>query len=115
MAQYRGFQVSQRRSGVDAEFVGEALAHRCTDREGIGLPARTVQREHEHAVKRFPIRMGSRQPFEFGDDAVVPAEHEIGIDAEFRCVQPKFVKASCFSGGEAGFIKVLEHASTPQA
>ncbi len=68
------------RAGLDPEFVDEAGARILVDLQGLRLPARTIQREHELPAKGLAERMVANERLERADDVAVPAELEIGLD-----------------------------------
>jgi hypothetical protein len=83
----------QRRTGVDAELVGQQVADMTVGGERLRLPAAAVERQHELAVQPFPQRVLGGQLVEFGGQRVVPAERQVGVDPGFHRGQPQFLQA----------------------
>ena len=115
VAKDRGLQISKCRTGVDAEFLGESLAHRRGDRERFGLPPRPVQRQHQLAMQPFAERMGENQSLEFGNHGMLLAQGEIGVNPVVQRNQSKFLQPRCLGTRKLGRAQVVEHRSPPQA
>ena len=93
-------QPLQRLAGVDAELAGEQFADPPVGGERVGLPAAPVQRQHELAVQPLPQRVPGHQLLQLGDERVVPAERQVGVDAGLQRGQPQFLQAGGLRPGE---------------
>ncbi len=60
-------------TGLDPELVDEASASILVHLEGLGLPARAIQREHQLPPEGLPQRMVAHERLELTDDVAVPA------------------------------------------
>ena len=81
------------RAGLDSEFVDEAGARILVDLQGLRLPARTIQREHELPAEGLAERMVANERLERADDVAVPAELEIGLDPLLERDEPELLEA----------------------
>ena len=77
----RAFELPQRRSRLDPERLDERLPRRPEGRQGLGLPARAVEGEHEPAEQVLRQWVLGDQALELADELAVAAESEISVDA----------------------------------
>ena len=68
------------RAGFDPEFLDEHAARLLERVEGIRLPPRPVQREHELRAQALTQRVLGDEAFELGYDLVVSARLELRLD-----------------------------------
>ena len=110
----RCVQALQRLAGVDAEFAGEQFADPLVGGERVGLPAAAVQRQHELAVQPLPQRMPGGQLLQLGDERVVPAERQVGVDPGLQNGEPQFLQPGGLGPGEGVVGQVGQHRAAPQ-
>jgi len=74
------FELLQPPARLDPEVVDQH-APRCLIRlERLGLAARPVKRKHKLRPQPLPVRMLRNQRVELGDERLVLAEREVGLD-----------------------------------
>ena len=82
------------RAGLDSELVDEAGACILVDLQGLRLPARTIQREHELPPERLAQRVVADERLELADHVAVAAELEVGVDPLLAGDEPQLLEAS---------------------
>ena len=85
-------QLLQGRARLDAELVDERAASLPVGLQGLRLPAGPVQRRHEVAPQALPERMLRDQRLQLPDELAVPAEREVGVDAQLDGRQPDLLE-----------------------
>ena len=93
MAEDLGLELLELRAGLDPEFVDEAGAGILVHLQGLRLPARTIQRQHELPAEGLAERMVADERLERADDVAVPAELEIGLDPLLERDEPELLEA----------------------
>ena len=68
-------------AGLDPELVDEAGACILVHLQGLCLPARTIQREHQLSPERLAKRVVADECLELADDVAVAPELEVGVDS----------------------------------
>jgi hypothetical protein len=93
VAQDLGLEPPELRAGIDAEFVDEAGARILVDLQGLRLPARTIQRQHELLSERLAQWVIPDQRLQLADHVGVAAELEVRLDPFLARNQPKLLEA----------------------
>ncbi len=101
-AQDGEFQSAQSRSGVDAEFVPQPVAHRAVLGERLGLPPRAVERLDELLGETFAHRVPACALVQVDQDLMAVSGGEFEVADPFQHAQPLLF--------ECGHRIVLEHA-----
>jgi hypothetical protein len=70
----------QMRARLHPELVGEQPPASPIDLERLRLPVRTVERQHQLAAKTVAQRVLGDERIELGNQRLVPAEYEVGLD-----------------------------------
>ncbi len=92
LPQDRPLELLERGARLEAELVGEDAARVAVDLERVGLPPAAV--EGEHALLEEPLAVGmlGRERLELGDDGVVPAAGELGVESELERREPQLLE-----------------------
>ena len=80
LLQDRLLEPAQLVARLEAELVGEELPAAAIRIEGLGLPARAVEREHQLRPTAFSQRVLPNESFQLRDHLRVAAELEVGVD-----------------------------------
>lgn len=75
-------------AGIDAEFIGEQLAHLAVLIQGLGLPPGPVQGDHQLAAQGLAQGVLLDQLPQFDDEFGGLAECEVEFEELFRRGQP---------------------------
>ena len=81
-------QALQRLARIGAQLVGQGLAEILVRAQRLGQPVGPVQGEDELAPELLAQRELPGEAGQLGDQLVVPAEAEIGVDAPLLRLQP---------------------------
>ena len=81
-------------AGLDPELVDEAGACILVHLQGLGLPARTIQREHQLSAEGLSERMLGDEGFELADHIALASELEVGVDPLAADDEPQLLEAS---------------------
>jgi hypothetical protein len=84
------------------------------DGQGLGLPARTVQRQHELVGERFPVWVLGGQPGELCDQLGVLAQLKFRLVPLLQRRQAQVVEASGLDGGDRGYGSTGQGRAPPQ-
>lgn len=107
----------QRAEGV-ARFEPKVLDHSAAqgpeDFEGLLTAAGAVQCQHERSVQLLVERAGEDEGFQFTDQLVVPAEGEIGLNAQIEDAGPEFFEAGHVRGEQRAGHHVDQRGPAPQ-
>ena len=66
---------------LDPEVVDQLAASLLIALQRVGLPARSVQREHQLRLKALPQRMLAHERLELADQRGVPSKREVSVDS----------------------------------
>ena len=102
------------RAGLDSEFVDEAGACILVHLQGLRLPARTIQREHELPAERLAKRMLADEPFQLADHVAVTTELEVGVDLLPAGDEPKLLEPTGLRLREVVERELRQCRPTPQ-
>ncbi len=100
LAEHRGLNLTQVGTGLDAELVHQQVPGGAVRRKSIGLTTGTVEGEHLQATHPLPERVLGDELVELGNQSLLPARLEVGLDARFERGQPQF-----FQGGDGALGK----------
>ena len=82
--------------------------------ERVGLPPRPVQGEHQLAVQPLAVRVLGDERLEVGDELIVPAEREVGLDALLEGDHPQLLQARDLRGGEILVSEIGQRRPAPE-
>ena len=105
------FQFSSR---INPQFAVEDLARLLVHVEGLGLPSRTVERQHQARVEDLAQRHFANEPSKVGDELQMTTTGELGIDPPFEGDGPKFVEPCTVSSSRVGSCEIRERGAAPQ-
>jgi hypothetical protein len=114
VAKDRSFELTQFRSGLEAELVDQMLACPAVGLEGLCLPAAPVERDHQLALKALPKRVLDGQPLELWDQLRLSSKRKLGLDALLECEQAELFEPSDFRLGKRLVREVGKRRSTPE-
>jgi hypothetical protein len=92
--QHRALELLQCPARLEAELVGKKLPCPPVDLERVGLPPRSVERQHELAAQPLLERVRPHERLELRDEPAPAAEREVGVDAIHERRQAKLLEAS---------------------
>ena len=107
-------QGDQRRRRREAEVVGELPPGDTRGGERLGPAAAELQRPHELEPQRFAQRVLGDQRGELTQDALVPAEGEVGLDARAETSEAQLVQARDLGRGEGLVAQAVQRRTSPQ-
>ncbi len=81
-------------AGFGAELFHQEVPGALVEGERLGLPAGAEQGEHQLADQRLAQRVLSDQPPEFRDEFGVPAERQLGVEAELHRLEPQLLEVA---------------------
>jgi hypothetical protein len=83
LLQHLPLELAQGRGRLDPELFVERPPEGLVARERLGLPTRTVEREHVLGAEALAERMLGDQRLQLSDDVAVMPERELGLDPQF--------------------------------
>ena len=92
MAEDPALELPELRSRLEPELGVEVRAPVAVAGERVRLPARPVQRRHELGPQTLAERMLDDEPLEIGDELLVPAEPQSGLETQLDALQPELVQ-----------------------
>ena len=84
----RPFELLQRWAGLDAELLDEHLSAVPVCLQRLGLPAGSIEREHQLAAQALAQRVLEEQSLQLAHEVEVPTESEIGVDPALERSEP---------------------------
>ncbi len=98
---------------IDAELDDEMLAEPAVGGDGLALPPAAVEGEHQLSPKRLAQGVLADELLELGDQGRMPAQRELGLDAELEGLQPTLVEPERL-GDRKGLIgQVCQRSPAP--
>ena len=85
----QGLQLGAR---LDPELVHEPAPRRAVGLERVGLAAAAVERDEQLALEPLPERVRGDQRLELGQDVLVAAEREVGLDPILERGEPQVLE-----------------------
>ena len=79
-------------SRLDAQLVDQHPARVRVSGQRLGLPPGAGQRQHQLCVEPLTERMFGDERPQFGDELIVAAESQVGLDAPLKRLDPHLVK-----------------------
>ena len=98
--EYAPLELAQLRPRVQAQLVGEPVARRLKDGQGVGLPRRLVEGEHQRSEQAFAKRIVGHEPLQLGHKLEAATQLEIRVDPLLQCVKPPLLQLSCIGAGK---------------
>ena len=84
MIQHGALQSLQFPSRIHSEFAVEDLARVVVGLQGLGLPSRAVERQHQASVEDLTQWHFADEPAQIGHELEMTAAGELGIDPPFQ-------------------------------
>ena len=109
-----GVQLAQARPGVDAELVGEDLAHPVERAERLGLLAAAVVGEHEQLPQPLAQRLLADAPLELGHDRALAPERQLRLRPRLDDQQPQLLEPASLGPAEGGVLAAGVRLSAPE-
>ena len=110
----RALEALQGGARLDPEPVDERGARGGVDLEGLGLPPRAIQREHELSARTLAQRVLADERLELADHLRVASECEVGVDPILERGEPQLLEAGDGGLGERLEREVAERRTAPQ-
>ena len=101
LPQDRALELAQLDTRLEPELAAQDSARVAVDIEGVGLPAATVEREHQMPPQTLAQGVLVDQRRQLGGHIIVAPEREIGADPLLEADQPKLLQAAGLGRGEA--------------
>ena len=92
MAEDRRLEPQQLGAGLEPELLDEALPGAVEGPEGLDLPPRAVEAEHQLRGEPLVHRVVVDRPVELGDHVVVPAELDLRVEAHLHGDEAQLVE-----------------------
>ena len=114
LAEDRGLEVLELRSGFDPELFDEGRPGGPIRLQGVRLPFGAVERQHQLAARPLAERLLCNEGLELGHELVVAAEREIDVDALLEGALPKLLETQDLGLRERLVREVGERRAAPQ-
>src|SRR5205085_7206732 len=88
-AEDRALEILELGTRLDPELLDEQPAAGAVGGERLGLPAGAVERDHELPAELLAQRLLLDERLELGDEPLVPAELELGLDPRLEGAEPE--------------------------
>jgi hypothetical protein len=92
--QDRPFTLSQRRAGLEPEFVHQAGADIAIALKRVGLTPGAVEGQHQLRGECLVERMRAQQRLQLAGDPEVVSERQVGVDPLSKRGKPQILQAS---------------------
>ena len=89
---------------VDCDLIGA---------QGLGLPARAAQGEHQEALQSLPERMVDDQPLELADGEPMSTELQLGRPALLDRHQAQFLESLRLQEQRLQVVEIMQRRSAP--
>ena len=100
MGKDRPLERLERLAGLEAEVLGQQPTCLAIRIERLGLPPRSIQREHELRAQTLPQRVLSDRCLQLTHDAEMPAKCQLGLETLLERGQPELLEPSGLSLSE---------------
>ncbi len=107
-------ELLQRRTGIHAELLAEDPPSPVERQQGVSLPARPIQGEHEQGPEPLPKREPGDQRLQLAHHLEVATDLQVGIQSEPERTQAEFLQPSDLGLGEGDVGQVLERGPLEQ-
>jgi hypothetical protein len=105
----------QRGAGVEPERVAEHVPRYLENLQGVRLPSRAVQREHQLCAKALAKRMFGNEPLQLDNDLLMAAELELGLNPLFDDRQTELIEPRRLLAGERVVAEVGQRLATEES
>ena len=109
------FEVLQRPSRLETQLVQQQAAGVLVDTERLGLPAASIEGEHQLGTKTLTERMLRDELFEFAHHLGMALPLEVGLESLLEAVEPQLLEPCNLILGEAVECDIREGPAAPQA
>ena len=100
---------------IDPELLAEELPRRGERPQGVGLPARPVQREHQLRPEPLVEGVFGDQRLQLADEVLVEPERKVGIDPGLECGHPQLTEPGDLGNDQLAPIHAGIRVAPPQA
>jgi hypothetical protein len=100
--------------GLDAELLDEHVPERPVCLQRLPLPARAVEGQHQLAANPLPQRVRRAERRELGNQTIMAAEGEVGVDPPLQRGQVQLLQPSAFGLAQPHGREVGQRRSPPQ-
>jgi hypothetical protein len=112
--EYQVLQVTQLRTGFDAELGDQGPTQVGVRGQRVGLPAGPVQRKHPLFVQVLAKRVSGDDSGRLHEHAIVSAGSKIGVQADLNRAQPEFLEPGDERGQEGQHGDVGQRRAAPK-
>ena len=114
LAEDGAFERLQLRAGIEAQLLAEHLAGRLEGPQGLRLPARAVERQHQVAVESLAQRCLAHERLELRDQLGISPVSQLGVDAVLEHRPPELVEPGRLPPEQPLVIRAVEGRSPPE-
>ena len=107
-------ELVQIRPGLEPDLLDEPAARVAVGRERVGLAAVAVERGHQEAPQPLAQRVFLDESAQLRDEAGMPAQPELGLDAELDRNDPQLLEAGARDRGEGSPADIAQWWPAPQ-
>jgi hypothetical protein len=114
VAENRRLELTQRRTGLEAEFLGQDRVAVLEHPQRLGLATLPVQRQHQLTTQPFTGRVLGQGHLDVADETWEPAERLLGVDPVLYHRQAHLPQAGDVGLGELVVGEVHQRRASPQ-
>ena len=114
LPQDRLLELAQLLARLDAELLDESPAGIRVGAEGLGLPSRPVERQHQLPAKAFPQRMFRDQRLELRHECVVASQRKLRVETFLDRDEPQLIEAVDLGLRELLVAELTQRVSAPE-
>ena len=114
LSEDRLLQLLERAARFEPEFVEQHAPCVSERRQRVGLPARSVEREHEIAPEALAMRVLCDQPLELAHELRVPTERESRLAKRLQAGDPQLLEPRDLALRKLLVRDVVERRASPQ-
>ena len=92
MRQDRALELLELTAWLEAQLVDHRLADPPVALEGVGLPSRPIEREHELTLESLSVGVLPAERLQLADQLGVVAEREVGVDPVLKYGEPRLLE-----------------------
>jgi hypothetical protein len=112
--QHAVVQALELRARFDPELLDQHVARLPVAVQSLGGPSAAVQGEHQLGMEALAQRVPLRQIAQLRHDVLMPAEIQVGLDADLERLQPQLLEPGSVFAAEPLGTDVGQRASAPQ-
>jgi hypothetical protein len=115
MGEDRSLELLQLLARLQAEIVEEDAPRLLIGVQRVGLPARSIQRQHQLRPQPLEQRLARHERTELADEIGVAPERKIGVDPLLECRQAELFEALDLAAGEVVVGEIRQRWAAPQS